>query len=190
MNKLSYGLLSFLSTYPQTGYDLMIRLNQFWHTNHSAIYPLLSELEEKGYVKHTLKEQQGKPDKKIYCITEYGIKTLKEWLMSTTEDAVIKDESMLKIYCFGILDKEIVEKILDEIEFNATNHLNKYVAALENFKGMDCPLNMQFFGAYLLVQKAISDAKLKVKWCQWVRSLYTEDGNLFDNKFMDFLDLF
>lgn len=190
MNKLSYGLLSFLSIEPQTGYDLMIRLNQFWHTNHSAIYPLLSDLEEKSFIKHTLKEQQGKPDKKIYRITENGIKTLKEWLMSTTDDAITKDEMMLKIYCIEILDKEMVEKLIDEIEFKATNNLNKYIATLEKFKGMARSTNSPKFGAYLLVQKVISEAELKIKWCHWIRSLYKENGeiNLSDNNFADFLD--
>lgn len=191
MNKLSYGLLSFLSTEPQTGYDLMRRLNQFWHTNHSAVYPLLSELEEKGYVKYMLIEQSGKPDKKLYTITAQGIEVLKEWIKSPTDASVVKDEMVLKLLCIQVLDKEIIETLLTEMENRYTQELVCYTKSLENLKNV-ADGNIKFFnspkmGAYLLIQKKLGEIKLSIKWCRWIRSLYDENGNInfFDNDFID-----
>ena len=191
MNKLSYGLLSFLSTEPQTGYDLMLRLNQFWRTTHSAIYPLLTELEEKGYVNCTLIEQSIKPDKKLYSITDQGFETLKNWITSTTNAVVVKDEMQLKFFCIQFLDKEIIETLLNEMENRCAKALNTYFKSLEKLKNMVNgninSFNSPKMGAFILLQKKIGETKLDIKWCSWVRNLYKENGNInfFDNNFTD-----
>ncbi|AEY66304.1 PadR family transcriptional regulator [Clostridium sp. BNL1100] len=182
MNKLSYGLLSFLSTEPMTGYDLMLKLNQFWRTTHSAIYPLLAELEEKQYVIYTLVGQNSKPDKKVYEITEPGREVLKGWISSPTDEAVRKDEMMLKIYCIQGFDGATIEKLINEMEeryqkqlIRYTESLNKLISGVNNkfdsFKS-------QGFGSYLLLEKAICDVKLSIRWCKWIRDIYNRNKEI------------
>lgn len=191
MNKLSFGLLSFLSTEPLTGYDLMLRLNQIWNTTHSAIYPLLSELEEKNYVSYTLIEQTGKPDKKLYSITSQGVDALKKWITSTTDAAVVKDEMMLKLYCIQVLDKETLETLLTELENRCEKDIDRYTKALDRLKnsvnGSIMSFNSPKMGTFILLQKRIAETKLINKWCSWIRSLYQENGNInfLDNSFTD-----
>lgn len=194
MNKLSYGLLSFLSIEDQTGYDLMLRLNQFWHTTHSAIYPLLAELEEKDYVTSTLIKQIGKPDKRLYSITGQGREVLKEWIISPTDAAVIKDEMHLKLFCIQALDKETIEKLLTEMENRYAKDLDRYMASLEKLKNA-ANGNMESFhspkmGSYILLQKRIGETKVGMKWCSWIRKLYKQSGkiNFFDHDFTDFAE--
>jgi PadR family transcriptional regulator AphA len=176
MNKLSFGLLSFLLTESQSGYDLKLRLNQFWHTNHSAIYPLLSELEEKQYVTYSLIGQSTKPDKKIYNITEQGKEVLKEWIVAPNTESIPKDEMMLKIYCIQGLDAGTVDKLLTETEERYRKLLEKYTESLEKIKAnvnnnFDS-YNPQLFGSYLLIQKVICDSNTGILWCKWIRQLY------------------
>jgi len=116
MNKLSYGLLSLLSTEPMSGYDLTAKLNKFWRSTHSAIYPLLSELEKLGHIELTLEKQSGKPDKKIYTLTVQGKAFLRDWFISETSSAVVRDEMNLKIYCIHCMDTEAAENLLNELE--------------------------------------------------------------------------
>lgn len=181
MNRLSYGLLSLLSTEPLSGYDLKLKLNLFWRTTHSAIYPLLAELEEKGYAEYSLIRQSDKPDKKLYRITAPGIGILSEWLISPTEPAMVHDEMMLKTYCLQVLQREKAEILLDQIEANYQNRLNKNLDAMENLQNKvgakieSC--RSKYFGVYLLIQKSLSEAKLGLRWCRWIRSLYDKtDG--------------
>jgi len=193
MNKLSYGLLSLLSTEPQTGYDLMLRLNQFWHTTHSAIYPLLSELEEKQCVSYTLIGQSSKPDKKVYSITELGKEMLKKWIASTTDEAITKDEMMLKLYCMQNFDIVTVDKLLNEMEDRYHKRLDKYTKSLEKITVMANnsfdSYKTQRFGAYILLQKVMCDAKIGIKWCEWIRDLCNkkEGINCLDDNFSDYL---
>lgn len=194
MNKLSYGLLSFLSTEPLTGYDLMLKLNYFWNTTHSAIYPLLAELEEKNYVTYTLIGQNSKPDKKVYEITDNGKSTLKDWISAPTDEAVRKDEMMLKIYCIQGFDNATIEKLLDEMENRYKKQLIKYTESLEklkfsaDYKFESC--NSQRFGSYLILQKIICDVKIGIEWCKWIRLLCNKNGEIdcHDNDFQDFLE--
>jgi len=176
MNKLSYGLISLLSTKPMTGYDLTLRINRFWQSTHSAIYPLLSELEEKGYVKFEEKKQFDKPDKKIYSLTDKGMELLGEWFISETSPPVVRDEMSFKLSCMHLMDDDLVEKFLDEVERRYNKKLEEYKKALEvmSLKSRESLEDAfsTYFGAYVLTQRAMNEVILGLEWCKWVRSIY------------------
>lgn len=176
MNKLSYGLLSLLSIKSSTGYDLTLSINKFWRSTHSAIYPLLSELEEEEYVASILIQQKGKPDKKMYSLTENGIKLLHKWFTDETSEAVVRDEATLKLYCMQLMDSDEVENLLNEIE-------GKYIKKLEHHKNYLEKISLRSsedaeatakssFGAYILIQRSMNEALMGIEWCRWVKDLY------------------
>jgi PadR family transcriptional regulator AphA len=110
---LKYTLLGFLSYGPQTGYDLKKHMDNstqfFWHARLSQIYPALKKLAEEGLVEATVVPQEGKPDKKIYLITEAGRTTLMNWLAEPLDTlSPTKDPVLLKLFFSGVLDKETV----------------------------------------------------------------------------------
>lgn len=187
MNTLTYGLLAILSNQSLSGYDLMLKLNAFWHTTHSRIYPLLAKLEQEKYVTYTLIEQTGKPDKKTYSITEKGLKAVMEWVLLPTDAMVKKDKLLLKIYCIHLLDKDSIEKLLkerEEILFKKINEYNKRIEAIKtqcNSK-MDS-VKSPYFSSYILLQKILSEATMEIKWCRWVMSIFNNEGNI------NFLDI-
>lgn len=176
MNKLSYGLLSLLSTEPMTGYDLTQKLNKFWRSTHSAIYPILSKLQEEGYIELTLKKQIGKPDKKIYNLSVKGKELLQDWFISETDEEVIRDEMTLKLYCIKYMDTETVEKLLNELEtrFNRKIEQSKEYIEKIKLKSKDNPeaAGSSLFGAYILSQRNLNAAKLNLQWCGWIRNMY------------------
>jgi len=108
---LKYTLLGFLSYGPQTGYDLKKHMDNstqfFWHAKLSQIYPALKKLAEEGLVEATVVPQEGRPDKKIYFITEAGRATLMDWLAEPVDRlSPTKDPTLLKLFFSGALDKE------------------------------------------------------------------------------------
>src|SRR5215213_3766635 len=102
MRTLGYAVLGLLSREELSGYDLkrwMERpLGYFWSARHSQIYPELARLEGEGLVTHTLVEQSGKPDKKVYRITAGGLEALKEWVVEPPVSRSVRDELTLKAY--------------------------------------------------------------------------------------------
>ncbi|MDF2514021.1 MAG: putative transcriptional regulator [Herbinix sp.] len=176
MNKLSYGLLSLLSTEPMSGYDLTTKINKFWRSTHSAIYPLLSELEEGNYIELTLIEQTGKPDKKIYHLTDKGKELLRSWFISETADEVCRDEMTLKLYCINCMDEEAAETLLKEYEDRCNKRIEMYHKNLARIKvlAQENPDNApaSVFGSYIMTQRGLQKTELDLKWCEWVRRIY------------------
>lgn len=175
MNKLSFGLLSLISTKPQSGYDLLLKFKRFWHTTHSTIYPLLSQLLEAEYISCDVMEQSGKPDKKIYTITEKGFDKLVDWMYKPAGPAVIKDEMMLKLSCIQVLDQKTANWLLDEMETRYQKQLSEYSETLARMKSSGTSekdlRESEDFGMYILLSKVVSDAKSGIEWCNWVRDL-------------------
>jgi DNA-binding PadR family transcriptional regulator len=164
-----------------TGYDLTMKINRFWRSTHSAIYPLLSELEDLGYVEFVLEKQSGKPDKKTYSLTPQGKNLLHEWFMSDTGDEVIRDEMMLKLYCIKCVSPEAAGKILDELEARCRRKIAEYNSLINKFRSMEHSeaAASSLFGSYILTQRALNEAKLDLVWCEWVRKLYEDKASRF-----------
>jgi len=81
---LPYGLLGLLSYAESTGYDLTRKfedsLNNFWHAQSSQIYRELKRLEADGAVSSRVVVQHGRPNQRVYTITDSGRERLAAWL--------------------------------------------------------------------------------------------------------------
>ena len=81
---MKYLFLSLLSKEPTHGYDLLQTYQTLFSAvlpplNAGQIYTTLSRLERDGLVQKHAVEQEGKPDKRIYELTEKGRQVLVEW---------------------------------------------------------------------------------------------------------------
>jgi PadR family transcriptional regulator, regulatory protein AphA len=108
---LPHTILGFLSLGSMTGYELKRFMDNstqfFWHAELSQIYPSLKQLEAKGLVKAEVIPQDGRPDKKIYSITETGRGALSAWLSEPLDETPpTKSPVLLKIFFMESLGKE------------------------------------------------------------------------------------
>jgi DNA-binding PadR family transcriptional regulator len=75
-----------LSLGPTHGYDLCrelrSRLGEVWRLRTSHIYALLAGLEKDGLVRHERVDQEARPAKKIFSITDEGRLVFLGWLRS------------------------------------------------------------------------------------------------------------
>lgn len=97
-----------------TGYDLKKRIDSstqfFWHAELSQIYPTLKQLEKSGLVSAEIIPQEGKPDKKVYAITEAGRKVLISWLSEPLDETpAVKSPMLLKMFFMESLEKTQVQ---------------------------------------------------------------------------------
>ncbi|MFC5699657.1 PadR family transcriptional regulator [Cohnella faecalis] len=178
MNTLSYGLLSLLSLNPQSGYDLMHRIQPFWPAKHSQIYPLLSCLEKEGLVQFETVAQTDKPDKKVYSVTESGRDALRKWLSEPTDAPALRDALMLKIFCISLSNPDAARALIEERAGYYRCKLDIFKEKLETIREKasleeeDAPVfGSPYFGSYVLVQRALSSSRSDLNWCEWVVSL-------------------
>lgn len=116
---LQYGILGLLSYAPMNGYNLKKlftnSINYIWTASLSQIYRELGTLESKGFVSSVIEQQDERPDKKIYTITEDGKKAFIDWLHDFPEvlAAPKRDEFMLRVF-FG--SKLSIAELISQFE--------------------------------------------------------------------------
>jgi DNA-binding PadR family transcriptional regulator len=81
---LPHAILVSLSEQPGSGYELAHRFDRsigyFWAATHQQIYRTLRTMGDDGWVHVDVVAQHGKPDKKVYGVTEVGRVELARWI--------------------------------------------------------------------------------------------------------------
>lgn len=107
---LKHGILGLLNYHDMTGYEIMEvfrdSLNFFWKAQTSQIYRELQALESRNWVRKTIVCQQGKPDKKVYAITEDGKTELLRWLADGNIGMSSRIPILMKVFFLGERSKE------------------------------------------------------------------------------------
>lgn len=123
---LAHAILASLIDTSCSGYDLAKRMESsvgfFWQASHQQIYRELSKLDQLGWITSEIITQQGRPDKKVYSVTQQGKQQLQEWIAKPCEPMPIKDDLLVKIFS-GYLVSE--DTILQEIEHHRKAHVKK-----------------------------------------------------------------
>lgn len=99
---ITYGMLGLLALWgPLSGYDLKHLcdhvLAPMWGVVQSQIYKELRRMKELGWVEMEREEQESRPDRKVYSITEQGRVALGNWQGQVPEVFQIRDELLLKV---------------------------------------------------------------------------------------------
>ena len=81
---LTHAILVSLSEQSGSGYELARRFDRsighFWRATHQQIYRTLRTMADDGLVQATEVPQQGRPDKKVYAVSEAGRAHLTAWI--------------------------------------------------------------------------------------------------------------
>ncbi len=113
---LSHVILGWLNFEPMTGYDLNavieISTQHFWSTSQSQIYRTLAKLEHAGCVTQEVIQQEDRPAKKVYHITEGGQAELKDWLSSFHKPEPPRIPMLIQVFFGGQISDEAVLEVL------------------------------------------------------------------------------
>lgn len=98
---LEHAILVSLAEKASTGYDLARRfdksIGQFWTATHQQIYKVLARMEGSGWVVATHVAQDGRPDKKLYDLTEDGRAELRTWIAQPAEPEAARSDLAVKV---------------------------------------------------------------------------------------------
>ncbi|MDO8289264.1 MAG: PadR family transcriptional regulator [Parvibaculum sp.] len=111
-------LLSVLMTGPATGYDIKKILEQevseIVDVTVSNIYPALNELAEEGLVRYERVEQEGRPNKKVYELTEEGRAVCLEVMMTCDARQRLRSDFMYMLSYAPYLPRARVAELLNQ----------------------------------------------------------------------------
>jgi len=99
---ITYGILGLLAFWgPLSGYDLKRLFDHtlalMWGAAQSQIYKELRRIKELGWVEMQREEQESRPDRKLYSITDQGHTALRKWQAQPSEIIQVRDELLLKV---------------------------------------------------------------------------------------------
>ena len=104
---IDYAILGFLNYHPYSGYDLKkvfdTSVAHFWSADQSQIYRTLSRLMKQGFVEMEKVEQDDRPDRKVYHITETGHNALVNWLAGPAPYSGMHSGPMVQVFFMGQL---------------------------------------------------------------------------------------
>jgi len=84
----------------------------FWNASLPQIYRTLHRMENDGWVRSRIKHQEGRPNRKIYEITDKGQEELRAWLAGPLEVQQVKDPMMLKMFFGNQMDpRDLVDQL-------------------------------------------------------------------------------
>ena len=122
-NTLRYIILGLLGAHPMSGYDIKRAFDRslatYWNAGNSQIYTTLKSLEARGLVTSELIYQEGRPNRRVYRLTEAGRAELDAWLVEPVPERFTKDEFLTRLFFCG--------QTADEV---ALCHLEEHLAAL------------------------------------------------------------
>src|SRR5262245_22506428 len=103
---LKYAILGFLNYRPMTGYDIEqwmeASTGHFWYARISQVYTTVKQMESKEFWASQVERQEGKPDRRVYTITQAGRDDLLQWLGETIVEPEIKKDTLLLKLFFGL----------------------------------------------------------------------------------------
>lgn len=114
-------VLGLLMGKEMSGYDIKIVFEDvfthFFDGSFGMIYPTLRQLEKEGKIKKEVIMQEGKPNKKMYLITDEGREEFYQYMQTDVEKDVLRSDFLMRMYFGNYSDDKAIKKwIADEIE--------------------------------------------------------------------------
>jgi DNA-binding PadR family transcriptional regulator len=166
---LRFAILGLLTADELSGYEITQRfassVGYFWHARSQQIYPELSRLEEAGLVAGRQVEQKGRPDKRVYAITEAGLNSLREWAVMPSPPTLVKDEFLVKVWCYGKLEPAAALSALREQRAQHEERLSAFEEIRRSFP-QEAPAEIpdDLLGAYLTLECGIAMQEAFAGW--------------------------
>jgi len=99
---LEHAILAFIEYKPMSGYDLKkffdVSVAHFWSTTQSHIYKSLEGLEKKGWAETRIIQQDGKPNRKEYQITDEGRAELRRWMTTPLPMEPVRQTMLIQVF--------------------------------------------------------------------------------------------
>jgi DNA-binding PadR family transcriptional regulator len=156
-----------------SGYDLAkgfeASVANFWMATPQQLYRELERMEGEGLVSARVVQQERRPNKRLFSLTEAGLEVLRDYILATpAKPLAIRDELMVKVQCVDIGDLDAVRAaVADRVE-RATAKLARYERLRERL--LDGRTEDEYFihaeriGPYLTLLGGLALERANVQW--------------------------
>ena len=121
----------------------------------------------KVWYQKKVEQDEGKPSRNVYSITQKGKRELIEWLKQPTENTPARLELLLKMTFAKNYPKEYMLKELEQVKQKHIKRLEEYLK-IEKALSNDEKTKADYGYPYWLstLRYGIGDAQFRIKWCE------------------------
>lgn len=166
---LEHAILVSLAERPGTGYEIgqqfQRSIGYFWSATHQQIYRTLKKLDADGLVTFESVVQDGRPDKKVYTLSDAGRALLTSWVESPTPLVPLRSDLGVKLRAaeFGDLARLLGELKAHRDEADA--QLQLYRSFERDYYPDPDALTGRKLHQYLVLRGGVRASQATVDWC-------------------------
>src|SRR4051795_985345 len=139
---LAHAVLAALLEGEVSGYELSKRFDvsvaNFWTATPQQLYRELERLEKDGLIEARVVEQERRPNKRVWRVTEAGDEELYEFTTRPARPPALRDDLLVKLQAVDAGDQEAVRVALEERLSHARAKLALYDRIRARFlEGLD-----------------------------------------------------
>lgn len=176
---LPHAIMTALLEDDQTGYELAkqfdVSLGFFWQASHQQIYRELKRLHTQALVSVREVPQSGKPDKRVYTLTQSGHETLTDWVQESTRPRTLRDELYIKLYNMGSVPTASLRNDIHDRRQQHEVRLTLYRKIEARNYHQPEQLSARGKGIYLSLRAGILQEETALQWCDEALGLLTID---------------
>lgn len=166
---LPYAILAALVNRSCSGYDLVKRFNKsvecFWSASHQQIYKALAKLEADGHLLSEKIEQENRPNKKLYTVTDSGRQHLQRWIGESEAIAPLKSDLLIKLSVGHTVPTETLLITLQTYHARHKDRLRSYQAIAKQYAQLP-ELSRAGQFQYLALRAGIRQQLAWISWCE------------------------
>lgn len=166
LSDLEVALLGLLSVRPTTGYDIQRHyaraLAPWWETPRTQIYPKLRELQRRGLVEDETVVQDGKPNKRLFSLSDAGSAALRTWLQGPIGWPDMRHQMMMRLFLGNLLPAETTRALLEDYRQRTEAWASSLREAHDRFsRSLEGPYRESVFFELLSLEHLIAIADLE-----------------------------
>jgi len=131
--------LGMLTDGEASGYDMKkcfeSSFGHFFAAGYGSIYPALATLARNGLVEFEHVAQDGKPDRKVYRLTDEGLEALMESLGKPNPSHKLRSEFLATLWFAHMMTDEQVDTVIA----NKCDEIDAFLEMIEAFQPGNCP---------------------------------------------------
>jgi len=160
----SYAILGLLTFDSMSGYDVLKLVEEsighFWTPAKSQVYSELRRLAHAGFATEEMVQQEPRPNKRVYAITDEGREALVRWLTEGPFEADhVRSPFTVRLFFGHLIERSSVIEQVEELRRNAQH----VVAELRKTEA-DIKDNDELLFPYLTLKSGLAYSEAQVRW--------------------------
>jgi DNA-binding PadR family transcriptional regulator len=157
-----------------SGYDLAKSFDasvaNFWMATPQQLYRELDRLAEQGLIQARVVQQERRPNKRMYSLTEAGYEAIQQFTSRAPKPSVIRDELAVKMLAVDVGNAQAVRDFTVERLQWATAKLQRYermrARILDGHEEEEYLAQAKRVGPYLTLLRGISFEQENIRWAE------------------------